>query len=148
MRRKLAVSCHKTEAMKFKIPSIKKIFKSRLSLGLVALSAAYLMIVDVNLQQRQRMLEDHDMLSRDLKTKDLGGGLCTINPTADGDPAPADATKTLLASYPGSGEECRYYLLKYVRCLSNMHIANYQLMIDLIYRKKIHLDGYQSSHQP
>ena len=65
MRRKLTVSCHKTEAMKFKIPSIKKIFKSKLSLGLFALSAAYLMIV--NNLRKSRGGDDGSSSSKTLK---------------------------------------------------------------------------------
>jgi hypothetical protein len=65
MRRNLTVSCHKTEAMKFAIPSIKKIFKSKLSLGLFALSAAYLMIV--NNLRKSRGGDDGSSSSKTLK---------------------------------------------------------------------------------
>jgi hypothetical protein len=61
------------------------------------------MMVNMNFQQRSRLLQDQNEMLRDLQTIDLGDGDCTIDPLADGNPAPADATKTLLTSYPGSG---------------------------------------------
>ncbi len=79
-------------------------------LGLVMV---YIFLVDTNLQQRQLLLADHEEMSRDLITVDLGGGSCDIrSPTQDGEAVPDDATRTLLASYPGSGKRFTWTIIK------------------------------------
>ena len=88
-----------------KAMKMKRFFKSRpkLLVTLIATSVYFLM-VDINLQQRARLLLDHQKM-RDLMTLDLGAGKCDIqSPTGDANKRKEGATTTLLASYPGSGK--------------------------------------------
>ncbi len=91
--------------MKILMQSIKKKSRSKIGLVCVLAIAALYAILDENesLSEQARHLMTEEEVLRDLRTKDLGDGECEVNPTVDGDPAPSNATKTLLASYPGSG---------------------------------------------
>lgn len=62
---------------------------------------------------RQKIFGASDEEIRDLITEDLGGGDCDIgNPTEDAYPAPENATRTLLTSYPGSGKRFTWTVIK------------------------------------
>jgi len=78
-----------------------------------ALVAVYMFFVNNSrLEERAQELQSHRSLERELLTKLNGDGTCDIgSPTHDANPAAADTTKTLLASYPGSGKVCVSMLL-------------------------------------
>eukprot|EP00554_Chaetoceros_debilis_P006099 CAMPEP_0194079904 /NCGR_PEP_ID=MMETSP0149-20130528/6024_1 /TAXON_ID=122233 /ORGANISM="Chaetoceros debilis, Strain MM31A-1" /LENGTH=531 /DNA_ID=CAMNT_0038761499 /DNA_START=253 /DNA_END=1848 /DNA_ORIENTATION=+ len=100
----------------------KALFKSKKAMGLLALAVGYIMMVDINMQQRSRVLRDHADVFRDLITIDQGGGECDIgDPTQDGNPTDDDATKTLLVSYPGSGKRFTWTIIK---ALTNAEVAD------------------------
>lgn len=100
-----------------------RLFKSPKGMALMTIVATYVIMVDINFQQRSRLLSEYnDMVARDLITEDLGGGDCDIgNPTADGNPAPEGSVKTLLASYPGSGKRFSWTIIK---ALTNGEVAD------------------------
>ena len=99
-----------------------KHLKSRKALGFLAILIAYVLIVDVNLEQRSILLQDHRELYRGLMTLDMGAGVCDIgSPTEDGNPAGVDTTKTLLVSYPGSGKRFTWTIIK---ALTNSEVAD------------------------
>lgn len=117
------------------IMNMKKVFKSKKAIGLLALSVGYIMMVDINLQQKSRMLRDHEELFRDLITIDKGGGDCDIgSPTEDGYPTPDDATKTLLVSYPGSGKRFTWTVIK---ALTNAEVADDWNFSQKLYEKPL-----------
>lgn len=75
-----------------------------------ALFAVY-MFVNTRLERAQE-LQSHRSLERELLTKLNDDGTCDIgSPTHDANPATDGTTKTLLASYPGSGKVCVLALL-------------------------------------
>ncbi len=79
----------------------------------LGLLMVYIFVVDTNLHQRQLLIADHEEMVRDLITVDLGGGSCDIgSPTQDGEPIADDATRTILASYPGSGKRFTWTIIK------------------------------------
>lgn len=101
--------------------SLLRMVKSKRSIFLYTVVAAiYMMMVSENLNYRSRILLEHEQMieasgdeMRDLITEDLGGGECDIgNPTEDADPAPENATRTLLTSYPGSGKRFTWTIMK------------------------------------
>jgi len=78
--------------------------------------ALYALMVNINMVQRARILEE----TRDL-AQALGGSECTIEPIAENISVPANTTKTLLASYPGSGKRFSWNVLS---ALSNHAVAD------------------------
>lgn len=113
----------------------KALFKSKKAMSLLALLVAYIMVVDINMQQRSRVLRDHADVFRDLITIDKGGGECDIgDPTEDGNPTPDDATKTLLASYPGSGKRFTWTVIK---ALTNAEVADDWNFSQKLYEKPL-----------
>ena len=101
----------------------KRLMKSKKKfIFLFIAAAAYMSMVNTNLEQRARLLADHEEL-RNLWTEDLGDGDCDIgNPNEDiAKPANDDANKTLLASYPGSGKRFTWTVIK---ALTNTEIAD------------------------
>jgi hypothetical protein len=120
----MVVSTHQYIFMK-----MTRLFKSPKGMALMTIVATYVIMVDINFQQRSRLLSEYnEMVARDLITEDLGGGDCDIgNPTADGNPAPEGSVKTLLASYPGSGKRFSWTIIKALTngvsfCLMNERI--------------------------
>ncbi len=99
----LAIILISHNLVKMKISNALKHVTSKKGVAFLCIASAYIMMVNMNFQQRSRLLQDQNEMLRDLQTIDLGDGDCTIDPLADGNPAPANATKTLLTSYPGSG---------------------------------------------
>eukprot|EP00554_Chaetoceros_debilis_P008382 CAMPEP_0194103516 /NCGR_PEP_ID=MMETSP0150-20130528/3946_1 /TAXON_ID=122233 /ORGANISM="Chaetoceros debilis, Strain MM31A-1" /LENGTH=552 /DNA_ID=CAMNT_0038790771 /DNA_START=19 /DNA_END=1677 /DNA_ORIENTATION=+ len=97
--------------------------RSRKALGFLAIAVGYILIVDVNLQQRSRLLqEQRELYDRELITLDMGAGNCDIgSPTENGNPAGVDTTKTLLVSYPGSGKRFTWTIIK---ALTNSEVAD------------------------
>ncbi len=95
----------------------------------LAMAGFYMCMVGNNLERQSRLLSNHEMMmyevddeTRGLITKDLGSGLCDIgHPTMDANPAPPDATRTLLASYPGSGKRFTWTVIK---ALTNTEVAD------------------------
>jgi len=88
-----------------------------------ALVAVYMFFVNNSrLEERAQELQRHRSLERELLTKLNDDGTCDIgSPTHDANPAAADATKTLLASYPGSGKRFTWTLMK---ALTNGEVAD------------------------
>ena len=83
---------------------LRKFFKKKRVVKCFALFAVY-MFVNTRLERAQE-LQSHRSLERELLTKLNDDGTCDIgSPTQDANPA-GDATRTLLASYPGSGKVC------------------------------------------
>jgi hypothetical protein len=72
----------------------RRIFKTYRSTAAFAVLSMYLMAVNLSYYRRALLKAEHRQLA-----KDLGGGECDIEPLADFEEAPADATKTLLTSY-------------------------------------------------
>lgn len=103
-----------------------KHLKSRKALGFLAIAVGYILMVDVNLQQRSRMLQEqrglYRELYRELITIEKIDGTCDIqSPTESGNPAGVDTTKTLLVSYPGSGKRFTWTVIK---ALTNSEVAD------------------------
>jgi hypothetical protein len=89
---------------------LRKFFKKKRVVKCFALFAVY-MFVNTRLERAQE-LQSHRSLERELLTKLNDDGTCDIgSPTQDANPAAVDSTKTLLASYPGSGKVCVLALL-------------------------------------
>ena len=118
---------------------MKRVIKSKKGMVFYAVIATmYISMVITNLQQRARILQEHqEMMNlsgdemRDLITEDLGGGDCDIgNPTQDAYPAPDNATRTLLTSYPGSGKRFTWTVMK---ALTNGEVAD-----DWNFSEKLH----------
>jgi len=107
--------------------------KPRTALGLLFLAMGYVMVVNVNNQQQKAdLLADHLSMRRDLMSEALEDGSCSITPTEDADPAPADAKHSLLASYPGSGKRFTWTVIK---ALTNREISD-----DWNYSEKLEAD--------
>jgi hypothetical protein len=91
---------------------LRKFFKRRRVVKCFALFAVYMFFENnIRLEERAQELQSHRSLERELFTKLNDDGTCDIgSPTQDANPA-GDSTKTLLASYPGSGKVCVLALL-------------------------------------
>mmetsp|Transcript_9451 Transcript_9451/g.13881 ORF Transcript_9451/g.13881 Transcript_9451/m.13881 type:complete len:348 (-) Transcript_9451:103-1146(-) len=93
-----------------------KILKSKKAFGAFCVCALYALMVNVNMVQRARILAEKRSLS-----KVLDGNECTIEPIADVVSVPDDATKTLIASYPGSGKRFAWNVIS---AMSNHAVAD------------------------
>lgn len=82
------------------------VLKSKKALGAFCVCAMYALMVNINMVQRARILTE----TRELAAV-LAGNECTIEPIAEHVSVPADATKTLLASYPGSGKRFTWNII-------------------------------------
>jgi len=101
---------------------MRKLLKSKGTLIIFIAISVYVIMVDINLQQRTHLLQDHKLLFRDLITVDLGDGNCDIgNPTEDGGESSVDAVRSLLVSYPGSGKRFTWTVIK---ALTNEEVAD------------------------
>jgi len=76
----------------------------------------YVMLVNINMYNRHRILSQYRELA-----KDLGGGNCEIEPLAEFEEAPEGATRTLLASFPGSGKRFTWSVIK---AMTNYEVAD------------------------
>ena len=94
----------------------RRVFKTYRSTAAFAVVSMYLMAVNLSYYRRALLKAEHRQLA-----KDLGGGECDIEPLADFEEAPADATKTLLTSYPGSGKRFTWQV---IRGLTNYEVAD------------------------
>lgn len=90
--------------------------KSNKSAAAVAVFFLYVMLVNLNIYKMALISKEHRTLA-----KDLGGGDCSIEPLADIEEAPGNATKTLLASYPGSGKR---FTFSVIAGLTNHKVAD------------------------
>lgn len=118
---------------------VMRIAKSKRSMLLwTVIAGMYMAMVNTNLNYKTRVLMEHQEMAdatgdemRDLITENLGDGECDIgNPTEDSDPAPDDATRTLLTSYPGSGKRFTWTVIK---ALTNSEVAD-----DWNFSEKLH----------
>ena len=107
--------------------SIKRRLKTKkLEMALTCafiLFVGYSMINNTSTEQRAReLLEERERL-RELITIDKGGGDCDIgSPVEDAPLQPVSGeTKTLLASYPGSGKRFTWTIIK---ALTNYEVAD------------------------
>ena len=89
-------------------PKLFKFFGSLKGMALLAMIVGYTMLVDTNLQERRLVIAEHYERARSLIAQDQE---CNID-IEDGDPAPDDAVKTLLTSYPGSGKRFTWTVIK------------------------------------
>jgi len=86
------------------------------TLACVLLLSLYALMVNINMMDRARMLEGHRELSVGLSAIE-----CEIRPLATELGVSPDATKTLIASYPGSGKRFTWNVIS---ALSNHKIAD------------------------
>lgn len=96
--------------------SISDFLNSKKAAGAFCVLALYALMVNVNMIQRARILSDTRTLAAE-----LAGGDCTIEPIAENVAVPDDATKTLIASYPGSGKRFAWSVIS---ALSNHAVAD------------------------
>ena len=96
-----------------------RMLRSKRNIIICTIFAMHVIILSENLNykahslDRQKIFGASDEEIRDLITEDLGGGDCDIgNPTEDAYPAPENATRTLLTSYPGSGKRFTWTVIK------------------------------------
>jgi len=71
-----------------------------------ALAMLYIINVNMNFARRAEVLKSHRNLAQY-----LGGTECTIEPLAEVESASPESTKTLLASYPGSGKRFSWQVI-------------------------------------
>lgn len=104
-----------------------RFLKSKKVTAFITLTTLYVLVVNVNMVQRERLIQEHRSLSYGTSSTD-----CEIRPLADHITASDDATKTLLASYPGSGKKFTWSVIS---ALTNHDVAD-----DWNFSTKLELD--------
>lgn len=107
----------------------------------LTIAGLYMNMINTNLERRSRLLADHQKMLeaedgvRDLITTWEENGDCNIgNPTEDALPAARDATRTLLASYPGSGKRFTWTIIK---ALTNSEVADDWNFSEKLYQRPL-----------
>ena len=113
---------------------VMRMLKSKKGMTLlVSMTVVCMVVINLNIEENQRLLADHETMvemsgdeMRDLYTdfenfREEDGGCDIGNPTQDADPAPENATRTLLTSYPGSGKRFTWTIIK---ALTNGEVAD------------------------
>lgn len=90
--------------------------KSKRVLAKFVVSAVLLLNLNANLMERSSILSEHRGLTRALEN-----GGCSIEPVAEFKTPAANATKTLLTSYPGSGKRFAWLIMS---ALTNYDVAD------------------------
>jgi len=92
------------------------LYKKNKAIAAIVVASLYVLMVNVNMTQRARVITEHRSLAQN-----LGGGLCSITPISEFTSAPIDATHSLLVSYPGSGKRFTWQV---IQALTNYAIAD------------------------
>jgi len=112
---------------------VKKTIKSKKFIfASLVLVVGYSMYSNATLEHRARKLVAERERQRELITIDHGGGNCTIGSPFEDAPyyASENSTKTLVASYPGSGKRFTWSIMK--------ALTNYEVADDWNFSDKLH----------
>jgi len=107
-----------------KTPSLsKRVTKPKIIACALIFLVGYSLQTDQDVERRARQLLERKDKLRELVTIDKGGGACDIGNPTDNATMVADAgsTRTLLASYPGSGKR---FLWTIIKAMTNYEVAD------------------------
>jgi len=107
-----------------KLAKLKRFLRSKNAIAIIAVVGLFgrEFVANENAERARELQKHRDLaVSLPLPLTAAADGTCVLDSEADGQPAPAGATRTLLASYPGSGERFTWRVIK---ALTNKEIAD------------------------